>query len=112
MTKILLTLILVGIAINCFADEIDDILPFLIQVESGGNPNAISSKCAIGLCQVTPIVLREWNNGEKYYKVKGGWKYRHLYNIGDLYNPEINVMIATWYLRRLRDYYLPESSGW
>ena len=45
----------------CLADDIDDIIPFIITCESSGNPNAVSKAGAIGLMQITPIVLEEWN---------------------------------------------------
>ena len=86
------------------ADEIDDVLPFLIQAESGGNPNAVSKAGAIGLCQVTPIVLKEFNR-------EGGHPdfYPRSITVSRLFEPEVNVYVAEWYLRRLRDHYLPRS---
>ena len=78
-------------------DEIDAILPYLIQVESGGNPNAVSHAGAVGLCQITPIVLKELN--------MSGW---HA-SMEDLFDPVFNIYVSRWYLRRLRDHYLKDN---
>lgn len=86
-----------------WADEIDDILPFVIQVESSGNPNAVSKDGCVGLMQVSPIVLIEYTN------VMGGNRLLPYYHYEDLFDPEINVKIGTWYLRRLRDHYLTDK---
>ena len=100
MKKLTLTaILLLLLSTTAFADEISDILPYLIQVESGGNPIAVSKAGAIGLSQVTPIVLEEWKNEAHKMRSSGTWIFT------DLYNPEYNVRIASWYLRRLRDHY-------
>lgn len=111
------------------ADEIDDIVPFIIQVESGGNPNAVSKAGAVGLMQITPIVLKEYNkiqiqedekskkiwNAKHKDKLNGEYSYVWTYDgfpttyeYTDLWDVRINVKIGTWYLRRLRDYYLKD----
>lgn len=64
-------------------------LDFIKQIESEGNSNAFNEKSqARGLYQITPIVLKEWNNffPKKQYKEK------------DLFKPEINKEIASWYV--------------
>lgn len=81
----------------CQADEIDDLIPYIIEVESHGNPTAISLAGAIGLMQITPIVLKEFQETE----FPAG-------NIWDLFNAEKNVFLGTWYLRRLKDHYLKD----
>ena len=104
--SVVLALMLFGLfiyCINCHADEIDNILPYLIKVESGGNPNAVSSAGAVGLCQVTPIVLREYNREMTRGTINIAWLIEKHYE--DLFDPTINKEIATWYLRRLRDHY-------
>lgn len=108
--SVVLALMLFGlfvICVNCHAeklsDEISDVLPFLITVESGGNPNAVSSSGAVGLCQVTPIVLREYNREMTRGTINIAWLIEKHYE--DLFDPIINKEIATWYLRRLRDHY-------
>ena len=59
------------------------------MIESSGNPNAYNEKTeAIGLYQITPVCLKEWNN---YHP-------KEHYTKNDLYNPEINEKIAKWYL--------------
>ena len=103
MRRILLVICMMLLAGINWADEIDEILPYLIQVESGGNPNAVSNKGAVGLCQITPIVLEEYNNHNP-----SGWNPQ--YNIGVLYDNQMNVGIALWYLTRLRDHYLKDMS--
>ena len=87
----------------CFAKELDwdRLIPAIIQIESGGDPNAVSDRGAIGLMQITPIVLEEYNNW-----IKGSvvplWKEK-------LYEPHINEFIGTWYLHRLKDHYLKDN---
>ena len=96
------------------ADEIDDVLPFLIQVESGGNPNAVSKAGAIGLCQVTPIVLKEWKRFNRpvfhadYSKKPPVEYYEPEWTMEDMRDWKKNIQVAEWYLRRLRDHYLKE----
>ncbi len=58
------------------------------QIESSGNPNAINhSSGARGLCGLTYGALVDWNN---QHKTK--------YKMDDLYNPDINMEIASWYM--------------
>lgn len=68
-------------------------------IESDGNPRAFNSqtKC-YGLYQISEICLLEFNqiNGTGYRPV-------------DLFNPNINEMIALWYLERLQQ--LPNSNN-
>ena len=56
-------------------------------IESLNNPKVTSHDGAIGLMQITPIALKEWNlhNTEKYSRK-------------DLFNPSINVKIGEWFL--------------
>lgn len=105
---VILLCILLSHTFLCVADEIDNLVPCIIQVESSGNPNAISEDGCMGLMQVSPIVLKEWNhnNGEYYYSPKCIGNVQ--YNIGELYEPKTNVKIGTWYLRRLKDHYLKD----
>ena|SRR3990167_3815804 len=81
----------------CRADEIDDLIPAIIQIESGGNPRAVSPKGAIGILQITPIVLEEYNQVEKRI-IKG-----------PLFDPQVNIEYGQWYLRRLKDHYLKDK---
>ena len=105
------------------ADEIDDIIPCIIKIESGGNPSAVSKDGCVGLMQISPIVLKEWNvinetiveweEGEELCRTqrKKGYFYGQdfdppFYTMNDMYNPIKNKRVGTWYLRRLRYYYL------
>jgi soluble lytic murein transglycosylase-like protein len=59
-------------------------------VESSGNPKAYNKKSqARGLYQITPIVLKEWNN----YHPKQKYDDPEL-----LFNPNVNQQIAQWYI--------------
>ena len=61
----------------------------IIRIESNGNSRAYNRNSkARGLCQITPICLKEWNNFHP----------REKYTLNDLWNAEINKKIATWYL--------------
>jgi hypothetical protein len=66
------------------------------QIESNNNANAFNSGSgAIGLCQVTPILLKEYNQiwGENFR--------RH-----ELFNPQVNMQIAEWYMNQRIPYLL------
>ncbi len=95
MAKILLISILLGIIIgSCRAEEID--INKIIQIESSGNPHAYNKRSgAIGLMQITPICLEEWNNPEILRK-RG--ESRNTVFLVDLYCGAINVYIGTWYI--------------
>lgn len=106
---ILLSILLILTSSIGWADEINDLLPAIICVESGGNPNALSPKGAIGLMQITPIVLKEFN--EYHYKVWEIPKLADLYlpvTSDDLFFPHKNKYIGGWYLHRLKDHYLKD----
>ncbi len=69
----------------------------IIQIESGGDPLAFNYRSkAAGLCQIRQIVLDEWNNNHFLIKYRGK----------DLFNPEINKKIASWYLEEQIPKYL------
>ena len=60
----------------------------IIHIESHGNPLAFNTGSgAHGLCQITPICLKEYNNFHANH-----------YSLKDLFNPTINKEIASWYL--------------
>ncbi len=70
----------------------------IINIESKGNPKAHNkSEGARGLMQIRPIVLKEWN------LLNPGQKY----TLNDLFNPDINKKIGTWYFNRIETVYLP-----
>lgn len=55
----------------------------IIQIESSGRPDVVSDKGAIGLMQITPIALKDYNI-----------RYKNQYVLDDLKNPEINRYIG------------------
>ena len=67
--------------------EVD--LSIIQQIESSGNPKAVSRVGAIGLYQIMPCVLQEYNQFNKTN-----------YTRSDLFNPQINEQIAKWYLTK------------
>jgi len=75
----------------------------IMMIESSGNPKAYNKKSqARGLYQITPIVLREWNQYHPRMKFKDN----------DLFNKQVNTHIAKWYLteripQMLKAYKLP-----
>lgn len=83
----LVFLLIFGSCSNAYAEYIN--LNRIINIESHGNARAYNKGSgARGLCQITPICLKEWNNFHKSEQ----------YSLDDLWNAEINKRIATWYL--------------
>lgn len=76
-----------------------DLIKKIIKVESSENPSAHKrSTGARGLMQITPIVLKEWNQFHPQEK----------YSKNDLFNSEINKKIGQWYFfERIGEHYLP-----
>jgi len=84
---------------SCGAEEVKclDMLPIIAKIESNGNALAWNRYSnAAGKYQITPTVLKEWNNNNPEQFV-----------YDDLFDPYINERIAYWYLIKIRDYYLP-----
>ena len=113
---LVIVFIILGFFCTVRAEEVDwdKLVPIVIQIESGGNPYAISKDGCLGLMQISPIVLKEYNENQwvtlSYYP-DGHWAERRRngddYKWADLYNPEINIIIGTWYLKRIWFHYLP-----
>ena len=86
---ILIALILAGIIIfgvkTARAEVVD--LNTIKQIESAGNPLAVSRTGAVGLYQIMPCVLSEYNQFNKSNHSRP-----------DLFNPAVNEKIAKWYL--------------
>lgn len=58
-------------------------------IESSNNPSAYNKRSqARGLGQITPIVLKEWNNFHPNSQVSDD----------DLFNADVNKQIAEWYM--------------
>jgi hypothetical protein len=63
----------------------------IMMIESGGRNvhSNIKSEHAIGLFQITPVVLKEYN------------QFHHTnYKSNDLYDTRLNTQIASWYLNK------------
>lgn len=106
-------ILLSSFCITAHADEIDDIIPAIIQVESGGNPNAVSPQGCIGLMQINPNgALKEWNQAfagkESVYTIGMSEDKRKAFYLTseDMKNPKWNKRVGRWYLEKLRFYYL------
>lgn len=110
MKKMFVILVMLCLlSVSVYADEIDDIIPFIIQVESGGDSNAVGKNGEIGLMQISPVVLEEFNRNAS----RGGFDKSVLNDVLDseLYDSIKNKAIGRWYLRRIRDHYLKDVSG-
>jgi hypothetical protein len=83
------------------------VMEAIIQVESNGNPNAVSGN-SVGVMQITPILVRECNDILKKQKSKKRYTMDDRYSIGKskemflliqkYYNPEnsIEKAIRSW----------------
>lgn len=102
-----------------WADQIDDIIPFIIQQESGGRADAVGDNGnSIGLMQINVNgALKEWNEWHKNnpYPLSRKEQYKHgmipvdISRIEHLFNPEKNITVGRWYLRRLKNHYLKDN---
>ena len=95
-------------------DVIETLIPIIISAESSGNPNASDGK-SFGLMGISDCVLEDWNKqGGQLYSDKDGDTIMEqiagpeYYNLGDLYNPSINVRVGTWYLHKIQSW-LPKK---
>lgn len=71
------------------AEEID--MDKIMMIESSGNPLAYrKADDSIGLFQITPVVLKEWNNFHP----------KEQHTRADLWNPVVNKKIADWYINK------------
>lgn len=67
------------------------------NVESAGNPRAISPRGARGKYQLRAPAVIEWNREHPDEQ----------HGILDLYDPKINEKIAWWYVNKIMNVYLP-----
>lgn len=111
----------------CYGEEInwDKLVSSIIEVESGGNPNAVSPQGCIGLMQINPngalkeyIYAKEHRgqyiqdfDSERWYHIAGLSGNKCDSPIGvqlskeQLFIKNINIRIGTWYLHRLNNHY-------
>lgn len=66
----------------------------IIKSESNFNQFAVSKKGAVGLMQLSPLTAK-WV----------AYKLRLEYSKEKLYDPDYNILIGTWYIKYLIDYY-------
>ncbi len=88
-----LLLLLLGAGCACAA-EVD--MAVISQIESSNNALAYNKHSkAVGLCQITPVVLREYDQT---------YKQRHV--LKDLFDAEFNLLVAEWYMNHKIPAYL------
>lgn len=78
--------------------NLDSLTRKIIELESNWRYWAVGNSRDIGLMQITPIVLKEWNNN----------KNKNKYTQGDLFHPLKNLEVGEWYLHeKIGGHYLP-----
>lgn len=82
----ILILLCLGAFIAIAKAEVID-LHAIMTIESNGNPNAIGTSGEVGLYQIMPCVLAEYNTFNKTHLTRQ-----------DLFNPLVNEQVARWYL--------------
>ncbi len=101
MKKTILTFLIFSLCHMAWAEDID--LSIIARIESSGNPHAYNPRTkAVGVYQITPICLKDYNN---HHKVK--------FTIQDMYNPDKAYIVANWYLNKripqmLRHYHITD----
>lgn len=69
-------------------------LPIIAEIESGGNPSAYNPKSkAMGLYQITPICLEDYNNAHPGSEIP----------LNTLMESTANGKVASWYFKRIED---------
>lgn len=117
MRILIIALIMLSITTPLFAEQ--DIISCIISVESSGNPSAYNSRSgAIGLMQITPIVLREYNEDTQKNCLtcyEDGFLDQPIcYRKIDLYNPKVNRQVGSWYFnyripKMLKHYHIKDT---
>ena len=81
-----------------FEPKLDPLTKKIIEIESNWRYWIKGDDNDIGLMQITPIVLKEWN-------IHGTGR---LYGEYDLFDPYVNLEVGKWYLHeRIGKHYLP-----
>ncbi len=76
----------------------DKLINAIIEVESGGNPYAVSKKGARGLMQLTPDAWEQVEKKLNYHK--------------NVFNPRINKKVGTKYLKQIEDFCEDNHPTW
>lgn len=87
-----------------FAHPID--MDAIAEIESSNNPNAIGSSGEIGLYQISPTVLKQFNQSHDRIQLEPFNEHSFTYEDvlpGQLKNPFVNLQIADWYMNWLLD---------
>lgn len=84
-------------------------IPCIIQIESSGNPNAVSQDGCIGLMQVSLSAYDEF-----YQKACRELGRKMAYDPRELFDPEFNQVVGTWYVNvripeMLQAYKIPDT---
>lgn len=89
-------IILLAFAGNAKAQDIDNkFIDAIAKVESNHTPSAFNARSgAIGIMQITPIVLKEYNLHNRYK-----------YKPEELFDLRVNTIVGSWYLRRIVSHY-------
>ena len=74
----------------------DPVMDAIIQVESEGNPNAVSGK-SVGVMQITPILVEDCNNILKQKKSKKRFTLSDRYSVKK--SKEMFLLIQSYYNR-------------
>jgi len=103
MNKLIALFIFLLWPVLAFTKDVD--IPTIIIIESSGNPSAIGTHGEMGLMQITPIVLVEYNNFHNLYLQFGSKQ---------LFDPLINTTVGNWYIniripQMLKYYHIPDT---
>ena len=81
-------LLLAFLVIPAYADIAEEVLPIIAMAESSNNPTAVGSAGEIGLYQISPILLKDYNSHLKKNFVKPEY----------LFHRYVNEMVCRWQL--------------
>jgi hypothetical protein len=92
-----LLLIAIGGCAPAYASTID--MDAIAEIESGGDPGAVGAAGEIGLYQISPIVLKHFEQTHPGFMLEI-WPSEKI-KTADLFNPRLNRIIADWYFEWL-----------